>query len=134
MHPQSNTFALALKLLKARDRFESEVRGILTAASSPTSEIDEAISALRNLGFLNDDRLAERTAQKLAAKFWPRERIRRHLEDLAAPTYSVALLPSDMETARRLAIKSGRLGAALARKLSSAGFDAEVVREICESE
>jgi SOS response regulatory protein OraA/RecX len=134
MHPQSKTFALALKLLKARDRFESEVRGTLTAASSPTSEIGEAITALRSLGFLNDARLAERTAQKLSAKFWPRERIRRHLEERAAPTNSVSSLPTDRETARRLAVKSKRVGPALARKLSSAGFDAEVVREICESD
>lgn len=136
MHPQSKTFALALKLLKARDRFESEVRGNLTAASSPTSEIDEAIAALRALGFLNDERLATRTAEQLSSqKLWPKERIRIHLEGLGAPTDdAVAALPDDRETALRLAKKSRKQGLALARRLSSAGFDEETVRAILESE
>jgi SOS response regulatory protein OraA/RecX len=136
MHPQSNTFALALKLLKARDRFESEVRGTLTAASSPTSEIDEAISALRDLGFLNDERLAVRTAERLSQeKLWPTERIRTHLESLGAPTEAaLANLPDDLDTARRLVKKRRKTGAALARSLSSAGFDAEIVRAIVENE
>jgi len=136
MHPQSKTFALALKLLKARDRFESEVRGTLTAASSPTSEIDEAISALRALGFLNDERLATRTAERLSSqKLWPRERIRIHLERLGAPTEdAMAGLPDDREVALRLAKKSRKQGLALARRLSSTGFDEETVRAILESE
>jgi SOS response regulatory protein OraA/RecX len=136
MHPQSKTFALALKLLKARDRFESEVRGNLTAASSPTSEIDEAISALRALGFLNDERLAVATALRLSRqKLWPKERIRIHLEELGAPTgAALADLPEDLEVAQRLAKKRGRTGAALARSLSSAGFDEETVRAIVENE
>jgi SOS response regulatory protein OraA/RecX len=136
MHPQSKTFALALKLLKARDRFESEVRGTLTAASSPTSEIDEAISALRELGFLNDERLAIHVAERLSRqKLWPKERIRIHLEELGAPTeVALATLPDDREVAMRLASKRRKTGAALARSLSSAGFDAEIVRAIVENE
>lgn len=136
MHPQSKTFALALKLLKARDRFESEVRGTLTAASSPTSEIDEAITALRALGFLNDERLATRTAERLSIeKQWSRERIRIHLEELSAPTDgAIAALRDDRETAIALAKKCRKQGPALARRLTSAGFDEEIVRAILETE
>jgi SOS response regulatory protein OraA/RecX len=135
MQPQSKTFALALKLLKARDRFESEVRGSLTAASSPASEIDEAISALRRSGFLNDERLAERVARRLSQeKLWSRERIRIHLDTLGAPTDCVDALPDDRVTAQRLATKTKKVGPPLARRLASAGFDAETVRAICENE
>lgn len=136
MHPQSKTFALALKLLRARDRFESEVRGRLTAASSPASEIEEAITALRALGFIDDERLAVHTAERLSTeKLWSRDRIRIHLEELGAPTTdAIAMLPGDRETALILAKKCRKQGPALARRLSSAGFDGETVRAILENE
>ena len=135
MQPQSKTFALALKLLKARDRFESEVRGNLTAASSLDSEIDEAISALRALGFLDDARLAARTAERLSKeKLWSRDRIRAHLESLGAPTAAVNDLEGDRVVAERLARKSRKEGPALARRLAAAGFDEETVRAICDNE
>ncbi|MDQ2986708.1 MAG: RecX family transcriptional regulator [Armatimonadota bacterium] len=137
MQPQSKTFALALKLLRARDRFESEIRGYLVANSSPESEIDEAISALRDLKFVDDDRLAATEAERLSReKLWSRRRIRTHLEARGAELAdsALALLPDDEAVASKLAAKTRRHGPALARSLAAAGFDEHIVRSLCDSE
>ena len=133
-HPQSATFALALKLLKARDRFESEIRGLLTTASSPISEIDEAISALRCLKFIDDERLARSTAERLSKKMWSRNKIAEHLEALGAPTMCVLELPPDPIVANQVAARSGSSGERLARRLVSLGFDEDLVRSVCDKE
>ena len=134
-HPQSATFALALKLLKARDRFESEIRGLLTTASSPISEIDEAISALRCLKFIDDGRLARSTAERLSTKkMWSRNKIAEHLEALGAPTMCVLELPPDQIVANQVAARYGSSGERLARRLVSLGFDEDLVRSLCDKE
>jgi SOS response regulatory protein OraA/RecX len=135
MHPQSRTFALALKLLKARDRFESEVRGSLTAASSPPSEIDEAITALRTLGFIDDVRLSCSVAQRLSSqKHWSRARIEEHLRVRGAPTDCIGGLPDDRDTAAAVVKKSRLSGVQLARRLVSYGFDEDLVSALCDSD
>lgn len=135
MQPQSKTFALALKLLKARDRFESEIRGYLVAKSSPESEIDEAISALRDLKFVDDARLAATVAERLSReKLWGKERIRATLESRGATETDAALsyLEDDRDVAAKLAARTNTSGPQLARRLAAAGFDEETVRLLCE--
>jgi len=136
MQPQSKTFALALKLLKARDRFESELRGQLAASSSPSSEIDEAISALRAVGYINDERYAIAVANRLSrTKLWGRRRIAADLRHRGACREAVSaavdLLPEDSEVAPLLARKSKKDGPALARRLAAAGYDHSLIRELC---
>jgi regulatory protein len=135
MQPQSKTFALALKLLKARDRFESELRGKLAASSSPSSEIDEAISALKALGYIDDARHTLTVAAWLSrTKLWGRRRIAAELRHRGAPKKSIPAaiesLPEDSETASLLARKTKREGPALARRLAAAGYDYTLIREL----
>lgn len=136
MQPQSKTFALALKLLKARDRFESELRGKLAASSSPSSEIDEAISALKARGYIDDARYAIGVASRLSrTKFWGRRRIAAELRHRGASRDAVSAaiepLPDDAETARLLVSKSKREGPALARRLAAAGYEYALIRDLC---
>lgn len=137
--PQSDTLAHALKLLKARDRFESELRGLLAAASSPSSEIDEAISALKSLGFLDDARHASAIAARLSrTKLWARRRIVADLRHRGASRGDAATacesLPEDRETAALFVRKCKCQGAALARRLAAAGYDHALIEHLCDLE
>lgn len=136
MQPQSKTFALALKLLKARDRFESELRGQLAASSSPSTEIDEAISALKANGYIDDVRYAHAVAGRLSrTKLWGRRRIGNELRHRGASrqaaSEAVDALPDDAETIRLLVNKVRREGPALARHLATAGYDYSLIRKVC---
>ncbi len=136
MQPQSKTFALALKLLRARDRFESELRGKLAASSSPSSEIDEAISALKACGYIDDTRYAIAVASRLSrTKFWGRRRIAAELRHRGANRDAVSSaiesLPDDSETAPLLVRKCKSVGPTLARRLAAAGYNHGLIRELC---
>ena len=99
-----SAYAAALRRLALRDRSESEIRSHLARRGYEEGEVDETLERLRDLGLVNDSRVAERVALsrmessglgsyrvriELERRGFPRESgeaaVRRALEELSEP-------------------------------------------------
>lgn len=141
--------ARALRWLARRDRSEREVRARLAEWGTPATDAEDVIQHLHERGYLNDAALAERLCD------WHDRhdplgplRLRRRLEQRgidAADAAAALAGRDDPERQRALAegLAARREGAlaslpALARwrrlhdYLARRGFDAAIVRELCE--
>lgn len=109
----------ALKLLAARDYAERELRERLAARAGSEEEMDAVVARLRELGFLNESRFAERKAADAAGRrLVGRQRVARELEareldpSVVAQAVDTAYAGRD-ETAMALAHLERKLSAML---------------------
>lgn len=65
---RADLFQRALKLLAARDYAERELREKLAARAASAEDTDAVVARLRELGFLDESRFAERKAGDAAAR------------------------------------------------------------------
>jgi SOS response regulatory protein OraA/RecX len=127
-----NALSAALKLLRGRDRFEAEIREECRNIGCATEVVDQVVAFLSEKRMLNDERLAIAVARNISyKKLLSRERIAAQLALRGAPIdaidAAVATLPEDQYVAERLwKITKGDTSKRL-RKLSSNGFDDDVI-------
>lgn len=130
---------LSLKMLRARDRFSTEIRAGLETHGVQNSTIAEVLDYLVHKGLVRDDLLAERLAQHaVTSKIWGPNRIRQELERRLAPAESIeralSLIPCESDLLQRALAKLGdRPIASLARRLHAEGFSAETISAVIES-
>jgi SOS response regulatory protein OraA/RecX len=128
--------AKVLRKLRAGDRFEAEIRELLTPYSPETAE--------RVMGFVKQHRLLsdERTAENLATRRSKvgGDRLRQELESRGASTEVIEkAMPSEVEQKYRIdSLLHSRFSATgdrakAARWLASRGFDEDAVRSAVES-
>jgi len=128
----------ALAALERRDLFSAEIEGQLRAKGFAEGAIVGAMSALRSVEFLNDERVQERLAEfKTRSKVVGREKARaaleaRGIESSTAETLVDAFLSEEEERKRALAILEKRFKEKekldrAARYLASRGFSEETI-------
>ncbi len=128
----------ALAALERRDLLSSEIEARLRTKGFSGDAIDGAMSALRSVKFLDDERVQERLAEfKTRSKAVGREKARAALEARGiAPGTAEALvnafLPEEEEQTRALAILEKRFEGTekldkAARYLASRGFSEETI-------
>lgn len=82
---------LAYKAVAARDRTETELRAFLERKRAEPEAIDAAVAELREAGYVDDARYAERFAEdKRLIERWGSERIERDLLRRGVPAELVA--------------------------------------------
>lgn len=64
LHLADRVWQQAVRVLAAHDRSEQEMRLRLAVLGAPAQDIETTIDRLRDLRYLNDRRLAERTAEQ----------------------------------------------------------------------
>lgn len=137
MPPESDAefkraLAVALRMLRARDRFEAEVRARCASKAFTDAVIEPVVAFLKQMRFLDDERLSKHLANLWTQeKCWPPPRVAAELERRGAPSQCVesALqeLPDEVETARRFA-QTCRLGKSdLMKRLTAAGFSQDAI-------
>jgi SOS response regulatory protein OraA/RecX len=128
--------AAATRALARRDFSERGLRErLLRAGIEDTSELDETLEELRQVGLLNDERFAGRRARALAERGKGNMAIRFDLrrQGIAAELIESALeeLQPERERAERIVSRRGA-GPKTARLLASRGFDREAVELAAE--
>ncbi|MCH8275129.1 MAG: regulatory protein RecX [Armatimonadetes bacterium] len=132
----SQALSIALKMLRARDRFEAEIRAKCGEKECDEAAVEKAVAFLRSKGMLHDFRLAAHLAERWTEeKCWGPLRVRAELERRDAPAEAIedalASLPDETETARRFAARAkSQKPETLARRLSAAGFSEECVLSV----
>lgn len=125
-----------------RDFFEEELRFRL-GESWPDSEVNEAVSRLRDWGLLDNSSVGLVLRERLQRKRYGPEKVRWEMlrrgvpEELADWVLAQPTELDDLEQAREAAAKKfpkGEPPGRVARYLMSRGFPEEVVREIVESD
>jgi len=134
--------AYAVKLLAGRDKSELALRTALEKKSYPSPEIDEAITRVKALGYLNEARFAEaKIKEALRLNRTPLD-IRNRLEraglraDLITTILDreLALTGFNPLTAARALLQKKKItGAKAARFLAARGFDEEIIRTLLPS-
>jgi SOS response regulatory protein OraA/RecX len=135
---KTKALEVALRMLRVRDRFESEIRARCADEGCSQSEIEAAIDSLRLRKFVDDRRVAKNLAFKLTqTKAWAPARIESELRHRGASEEAIddALrsLPDESATLARFVRMQRAKGSALARKLCSAGFSEDAVFRYLES-
>lgn len=130
--------SLAMRWLAAAERTELEVRSRLLSQGFSEPDADYVIERLNESGFLSDERVLEREAErasnslhtgKLKAK---QSMLKRGLDEEAVEE-TVREMPDEAELLKarhilRLKLKPGDAPARAARILAARGFDEEIVR------
>ena len=136
MTPSSQqALAAALKNLRGRDRFESEVRATCVDAGCEDEAIEQALDYLRQKRIIDDVRLTRNEADRLARrKLWPRARISAVLEARGAPVEAIEIaidtLPSETDIAILWVKKFKGDKTRMGTRLRAAGFDEDAVEEV----
>ena len=134
-------FELAVKLLSGRDKSEAQLRAALERKAFNASEIDDAVSRVKALGYLNDARAAQVMAQaelqrgssldgavaRLVAKGFDTNVARGAVTETWA-----AARQSDEATARALLKKKKLTGVKAARFLAGRGFDEALIARLVD--
>lgn len=129
----------AKKLLAARERTEAQLRAALVRKGFDADELDEAITRLKALRFLDDRRAAEALARSALAARQSRAAVSRKLGSLgvadAEAEAAVARVASevgqtDQAAARALLAKRKLSGVKAARFLAGRGFDEALIRRL----
>jgi regulatory protein len=127
---RARALGVATRALRHRDMSRRGIEERLARRGLPGSAREQAVAALEQAGFLDDERFAAARAQSLAGRGYGDAAIRFDLdrEGLTGEAVSAALagLEPEAERARRLAARRGPAAKA-ARWLSSRGFAAESV-------
>lgn len=133
----------AVRWLKQADRTEAELRERLAQRGHEASAIETAIARLREVGYVNDDRLAGRIAESAASeRLEGREKIRwrlegRGLDDGLVESHVTHLDEgSEVDRAKQAVQRRFRNevdAARMARFLATRGFDEDVIRTVLAS-
>lgn len=86
MEEEAKAVELAYRAISRRDKTVAEVRSFLEHRAVEPQDIEHALAALAEAGFLDDARFAERFAEdKRLIERWGRERIERELSRRGVP-------------------------------------------------
>jgi SOS response regulatory protein OraA/RecX len=127
----------ALRVLRHHDRSTAELDARLAQRGVDAAEREQALETLERIGYVDDERLARRRAEQLAARGSGDALIRHDLEGRGIAVEHVEAAIADLEPERaraaRIAEHRGR-SLKTARYLASRGFgpdalDAVVARE-----
>ena len=101
---------LVWRALNRRDRTVSEVREMLTARDVEPASIDAVVTEVRDAGYLDDARYAQRFAEdRRRLDAWGSERIERRLGDLGVPADDIAAAVSQQDREEELTSAVGLL-------------------------
>ena len=137
-----NALAYAVKLLAGRDKSELKLRAALEKKAYQQPEIDETITRVKSLGYLEEARFAEaKVKEALRVGKTPadiRQRLEREglTDQVIAATLEREVGASGFEplaAARALLKKKKISGVKAARFLASRGFDEEIIRTVLPS-
>ncbi len=140
--PSNEALKLCLKLLKAGDLTEAELRRKLEAKQLSESDISSAFEYVQKKKWQSDERTAERTKELGDIKLHGRAKIEDRLRQrgLTDETVSgiLAEIEDEDEAAKAERLLDSRMKAETtpqqaARLLASRGFDEEVIRSVLES-
>lgn len=129
----------ALRLLRSRDRTESELRTALLAKGFAEDQVDQALKTLKLARYVDDARIAERAVELAsqdrtsAALIETKLRARGAGEE--AIDHALANAPDQAELAEAAfwsARKPGDTPARAAARLARKGFDEDTVRAVIE--
>jgi SOS response regulatory protein OraA/RecX len=128
----AEALAAAGRVLRRRDVSRRGLDERLARAGLTAAERERAVTAFVEVGAVDDRRLAERRAERLAERGWGDEAIRARLEregiraeDVAG---AIARLPSEAERAARVVVEAGDARRAWLL-LSRRGFDPETAAD-----
>ena len=129
---------LVRRLLRYRPRSIAEVRAYLTSRGLTRELRDEVIADSRRRGWLDDQAVAKLLTTGLADRGYGSERIRRRLLEAGLDERLIKDSGDDEARARAVAaefLSRGRLSreqahARLARRLSSRGFQADLIERV----
>jgi regulatory protein len=94
---------LAYKHLGPRDRTVAELRGHLEAKGIAESDVAAAVGELREQGYLDDARYAQRFAEdRRLLDGWGRDRIERKLREAGVPPELIAAALADQDLGTEL--------------------------------
>src|SRR5262245_3380388 len=130
-HAKPSAYERALKLLRARERTEHELRASLAARDYPQAEVDAAVTRLIELGYLDDRRVAELRARRALSEHQSRAAaaarlakagVGEALSQAALDAGQSAVGHSDEAAAKALLAKRKLTGLKAARMLAARGF------------
>ena len=144
-----SAFDKAVDLLSRRDHFPAELAAKLRQRGYPPGEIEAALARCRELGYLDEERLAARFVEVRAVqRGWGPRRLRAELEKRGAPREVAAaaaglgtdLLAAALETALARAERRRPAGwwvlpeerARMVSSLVNRGFDPSTARDAVE--
>jgi regulatory protein len=133
--PEHDAVETALRALRHRDRSAAELEARLAERGVGEEERAEALETLERIGYVDDERLARRRAEELAAR-GSGDALIRH--DLAARGIgeehveaALSALEPERERAARIVERRGP-GAKTARYLASKGFGEDAFAAVAE--
>jgi regulatory protein len=134
-----DAYQRAVSLLGRRERTAAALRAALLSKGHPEEEVDAALERVRELGYLDDARVAQARARRELPEGRSRADVARRLvahgvgADVAEQAAEDAAheLGHDDEAAARALIARRRLtGVKAARLLASRGFDEALIRRV----
>ena len=138
--PPPDAFDLAIRLLGLRPHSELEIRQKLRRRGCPASAIDQAVSRVRGLGYLDDAAFAKALVARRSHSRGPAlvaaELATRGIDrDVTREALRAVDHPAQVEAARRLAARRPHADRrVLAARLLRRGFPFDVIREALELE
>jgi SOS response regulatory protein OraA/RecX len=130
---RARALAQATRLLAASGRSRGELEKRLSRARHSDEAREEAVGALERAGVLDDARLAESRAERLARRGYGdaaiRSDLRRRLIPAEQATAAVAALEPEIARVRVL-VDGQTVTPALLRRLASRGFSRDTLEEI----
>lgn len=124
----------AMALVSAKAYTERALRQKLKMRDYGLDETDDAVEYVKSFGYINDQRLAERAATRLAERLYGKRKIFAYLSSKGISSDVIGALELDeidfKENARLLAQKNaarGRSRDAVIRSLSAAGFSSSEI-------
>lgn len=134
-----DAYQQAIVLLEARERTEHELRRGLASRGHSEPEVEAAVARVRELGYLDERRVAEARARRgfaedrstadVAARL-ARSGVEEGVLRRAVAEISQESGHTDEAAARALLRKRRLSGAKAARLLASRGFEEELIRRI----
>jgi SOS response regulatory protein OraA/RecX len=133
---RAKALSAATRSLAAGDRSQGALEQRLTRAGHSTAAREAAIATLGNAGLLDDARLAQSRADRLARRGYGdaaiRADLRRRMVAAETAAEAVAGLESELDRARRL-LAGEHVTPALLRRLAGRGFSRDTLEEVAAS-
>lgn len=130
---KKSAWDVALKLLGGRDKSRAQLEASLVQKGFTAAEIKAVVERAIGLKYVDDDRVAQRLAQRLFAEGRSRTDVARRLEGKGLDPATADALPVDEAAAARALLKSkGVSGVKAARLLLSRGFDEDLVASLVD--
>lgn len=140
--PKPDALTQVTRLLASTDKTRAQLEAALSRRGYPQAEIDDALRRAATLGYLDDGRVAQRTARAELLAGWAGEALLARLtgkgleEALAREAVKAAIAEagwSALAAARALVSARKLAGAKAARFLASRGFEEDVVERVIGS-